>query len=162
MVSDEPKSAADGGQLTLLAIKEFAEELASRCLADAVETGQSFGRKEVNDPLWGTVSLTPSEVALLDTPLIQRLRYVRQLGVAQWTYPGAIHTRLSHTLGALHQVQTLASAINVAAAEAGEPLLIAPMQIRILRLAALLHDIGHCAFSHVTEKALAEVTCGFR
>jgi len=152
---------SETGQLSLATIRAFSEEFAGLHLDDYRENlakqGGTFSRKELNDSLWGTISLTPSEVALLDTPLIQRLGYIRQLGVAHWTYRGAVHTRIAHTLGAVHQVQTLVSAINVAAIDENEPALIGVKQVRVLRLAALLHDIGHGAFSHVSEKAIAQV-----
>src|SRR5262245_40177593 len=66
--------------------------------------------KEVNDPVWKTLTIYPLEVVLLDSPLFQRLRRVRQLGVAHLVYPGAIHTRFEHTLGIVHQVQRVISA----------------------------------------------------
>jgi HD superfamily phosphohydrolase len=140
-------------------LKLFAETFASQHLTPfALEIERSdrqFRRKEINDPLWGTISLNPVEVALLDTPLLQRLRYIRQLGVVHWIYPGAGHTRFEHTIGALHQAQTLASAINALALQEGSNPLIEQSQLQILRVSALLHDCGHGAFSHVCEQALA-------
>lgn len=110
-------SPADDFSLTT--VRKLAEEFAARHLDDYVakiRDGQKkFSRKEVNDSLWGTITLAPSEVALLDSPLLQRLRYVRQLGVVHWVYPGATHTRFEHTLGVVHQVQHLVSAVNAIA-----------------------------------------------
>src|SRR5260221_11409329 len=63
--------------------------------------------KEVNDPVWQTISFSPFEVIFIDSPLVQRLRQIRQLGVVHWVYPGATHTRFEHSLGAVHQVQNL-------------------------------------------------------
>lgn len=138
-------------------IKAFAEELANELLADytgylANPEGPISSSKEVNDPIWGTIKLQPAEVAILDSPLLQRLRFIRQLGVVHWTYPGAIHTRFEHSLGVLHQVQQLITSIN-GAAEAGQPV-IDDKYSSILRLSALLHDVGHGVFSHVSEHAL--------
>lgn len=156
------KANADHTPLTLAALRNFANEFAAKNLNDSAQAARSsphgFSRKEINDALWGTISLTPSEVALLDTPLLQRLRYVKQLGVVHWTYPGAVHTRFEHTIGALHQVQNLVSAINAIAVESNETALIGSKQLRTLRLSALLHDIGHGAFSHVCEQALSVTT----
>ena len=88
----------------------------------------------VRDPLWNNIRLEPEALAIIDTPAFQRLRYVRQLGHAFLVYPGATHTRFEHALGTYH----LAGRIT---------------QDREVRLAALLHDIGHYPFSHALEEA---------
>lgn len=144
--------------LTLDEFREFSEQFAAdhldaytRALA---ERGHPPGRKEINDPQWGTISLSGAEVAVLDSPLLQRLRLIRQLGVVHWVYPGAIHTRFEHTLGVLRQVQYLASAIDSLGAQQGLRDLVPQSKINLLRLAALLHDVGHAAFSHVSEHAI--------
>lgn len=138
-------------------IKTFAEELAGELLINytcylASPDGPISLAKEVNDPIWGTIKLQPAEVAILDSPLLQRLRFIRQLGVVHWTYPGAIHTRFEHSLGVLHQVQQLITSIN-GVAEGGQNV-IDDKYSSILRLSALLHDVGHGVFSHVSEHAL--------
>ena len=56
----------------------------------------------VRDPLWNNIRLEPEALAVVDTPAVQRLRYVRQLGHAFLVYPGATHTRFEHMLGAYH------------------------------------------------------------
>src|SRR5580658_7570145 len=63
--------------------------------------------KVINDAVWGSIRLESWEVAILDTPLLQRLRFLRQLGVVHWVYPSAGHTRLEHSLGVLHQMESL-------------------------------------------------------
>jgi HD superfamily phosphohydrolase len=88
----------------------------------------------VRDPLWNNIRLEPEALAVIDTPAFQRLRYVRQLGHAFLVYPGATHTRFEHALGTYH----LAGRVT---------------QDRDIRLAALLHDIGHYPFSHALEEA---------
>jgi HD superfamily phosphohydrolase len=140
----------------------FAERFAAAHLDDYVEQLQRSQRtpqpKEVNDALWGTISLTSAEVALLDSPLLQRLRYIRQLGVVHWVYPGAIHTRFEHSLGVLFQVRHITSALNnLVAARQDQPSLIDANYSQLLRLCALLHDIGHAAFSHVSEMGMEAV-----
>lgn len=155
-------SSAEGmSAFCLKDVENLAFEFARKHLCsytDAIRnSGRTFARKEINDALWGTIGLTPIEVALLDSPLLQRLRYVRQLGVIHWIYPGAVHTRFEHTLGVLHQVHHLTSALNsiaLTAADSPGGVLIDSSYVQLLRLCALLHDIGHAAFSHVSEMAI--------
>lgn len=101
----------------------------------------------VRDPLWNNIRLDAEALAVLDTPAFQRLRYVRQLGHAFLVYPGATHTRFEHALGAYHVARRAIAQL----AEAGA----APdaATARTLRLAALLHDVGHYPFSHALEEA---------
>lgn len=113
-----------------------------------------LGSKQIHDPIWGTISLRPLEVALVDSPLLQRLRHLKQLGVAHWVYPGADHSRFEHTLGVLHQTQQLVSAINRAGVTKYNQQIISEDDVQMLRVAALMHDIGHPVLSHVSEYAL--------
>ena len=113
-----------------------------------------LGAKQIHDPLWGTISLRPLEVAIVDSPLLQRLRHLRQLGVAHWVYPSAGHSRFEHSLGVLFQTQQLVSAINRSAEAKYSQLAITSDDIQMLRVAALMHDVGHPVLSHVSEYAL--------
>jgi hypothetical protein len=74
----------------LIEIKALAEEYATDQLAPYIEHVKkpyvSFGAKEINDALWGTIRLSPLEAAILDSPFLQRLRSIRQLGVVHWVY----------------------------------------------------------------------------
>jgi HD superfamily phosphohydrolase len=103
----------------------------------------------IRDPLWDNIRLDPAALAVLDTPPVQRMRYIRQLGHAFLVYPGATHTRFEHALGAYHLTcRALASL-----ADRGELDGIAEEDRLAVRLAALLHDIGHYPFSHALEEA---------
>jgi HD superfamily phosphohydrolase len=102
----------------------------------------------VRDPLWNNIRLDPEALAVVDTPAVQRLRYVRQLGHAFLVYPGATHNRFEHALGAYH----LARRALVQLEEAGDASPDPAERVR-LKLAALLHDIGHYPFSHALEEA---------
>ncbi len=123
-------------------LRPYLERLAE------VEDASRTTPKEFNDGVWSTVSLRPLEVVFLDSPLIQRLRHIRQLGVVHLVYPSATHTRIDHTIGTVHQVTRLVSALNER-----EEVVDLPTR-NLLRLAALCHDIGHGAMSHVSENAM--------
>jgi HD superfamily phosphohydrolase len=102
----------------------------------------------VRDPLWNNISLDPLAHRLVDSRAFQRLRYVRQLGLAYLVYPGATHTRFEHALGAWHLAgRTLALLEQRGAGwEALAP------DARITAVAALLHDVGHYPYSHALEE----------
>ena len=118
---------------------------------------RQFRPKQVNDPIWGTIELTPWEVALLDTPLLQRMRGVRQLGLAQLVFPGASHDRLEHVLGVVGAVEQCVQSLSRQIDRWNRENQASPLpQIKnddryALRMAALLHDIGHGPFSHAVE-----------
>jgi uncharacterized protein len=103
----------------------------------------------VRDPLWDNIQLDPATVAILDTPPVQRLRYVRQLGHAFLVYPGATHSRLEHALGTYH----LAGRALTVLSQRGELGQVSEAARCAFRLAALLHDIGHYPYSHALEEA---------
>ena len=103
--------------------------------------------KRIYDELYGYIALTPDEVHVLDTPAVQRLRRIRQLSLADYVYPGATHSRLSHSLGVMHLAGRLAARL------AGSGWL--PRDdVGLLRLAGLLHDIGHLPLSHCLEQLI--------
>ena len=102
----------------------------------------------IRDPLWKNIRVDPLALRLVDTPAFQRLRYVRQLGLAYLVYPGASHSRFEHALGAYHLAQRALALF----AERGMEREISPDACRIVRCAALLHDIGHYPFSHALEE----------
>lgn len=106
--------------------------------------------KVINDALWGSIRLNTWEVALLDSFLLQRLRYLRQLGIAHWIYPAAGHSRLEHSLGVLHQMEALLDGLERGSGLAGERV-VNDVTSKLLRIAALVHDCGHALMSHVTE-----------
>ena len=101
----------------------------------------------VRDPLWNNIHLDREALAVVDTPAVQRLRYVRQLGHAFLVYPGATHTRFEHALGTYHLARRALTQLAESGARIG------PADAQLIRLAALLHDIGHYPFSHALEEA---------
>ena len=103
----------------------------------------------IRDPLWDNITLDPAALGLLDTPAVQRLRYVRQLGHAFLVYPGATHSRFEHALGAYHLTRRALGALQAR----GELSSVTPADRLAVTFAALLHDIGHYPFSHALEEA---------
>jgi HD superfamily phosphohydrolase len=112
--------------------------------------------KVFNDPVWGSIRLYSWEVALLDSLWLQRLRYLKQLGVVHWVFPGAGHSRFEHTLGVVHQMQAMLDGLERNSGLAGERV-VDDATVKLLRLAALVHDSGHCVMSHVSEPILKEL-----
>jgi len=102
----------------------------------------------LRDPIWNNIRVDELTLQLVDTDVFQRLRYVRQLGLAFLVYPGATHSRFEHALGAYHLARTtlalLAERNGLGGADAEEQ--------AIIRAAALLHDVGHYPFSHALEE----------
>jgi len=96
--------------------------------------------KTVRDPIHGAIELTPEEERLIDSPLFQRLRSIRCLGLAYNVYPGATHTRFAHSLGVMHLATRIARHLSLSERES-----------RMVRIAGLLHDIGHGPVSHHFE-----------
>ena len=100
------------------------------------------------DPLWNNIRVDPVALQLIDTRPFQRLRYVRQLGLAYLVYPGASHSRFEHALGAYHLARRTLSLFAERELAAG----IDADERRLTRYAALLHDVGHYPFSHALEE----------
>lgn len=107
----------------------------------------------IRDPLWNTIVLDDVARRLIDTPVFQRLRYVRQLGLAHLVYPGATHTRFEHALGAYHLARRTIAVLDERRELDGA---IAPDERGVVTAAALLHDIGHHPFSHALEEIGAQ------
>ena len=104
--------------------------------------------KVIRDPLWNNIRLDPLALTLVDTPALQRLRYVRQLGYAFLVYPGATHTRFEHALGAHHVARRTIALL----AERGELSHVDRIEQDLTAAAMLLHDVGHYPFSHALEE----------
>lgn len=100
----------------------------------------------------GDVYLTHEELALLDTAAMQRLRGIKQLGAAHLVYPGAVHTRFDHSIGTLHCTQRMIDAINLNfELDPRGCLQVSEEEARIVRMAALLHDVTHMPYGHNIE-----------
>ena len=108
---------------------------------------------EMRDPIHGFIKVSRKERDLIDTKVFQRLRRIRQLAMTFLVYPGALHTRFDHSIGVMHIAGRICNKL-----QESEPNRIDAKDITLVRLAALLHDIGHGPFSHVSEHLLDEST----
>jgi len=102
---------------------------------------------DIIDPIHDFVRVNSNELKIIDTPIFQRLRRIRQLSGAHLIYPGAQHTRFEHSLGVMHIASMAGHALN-------EKGIVSSDNIQDLRFAGLLHDIGHGPFSHIFEELL--------
>lgn len=100
----------------------------------------------IYEPLFGSVPITQWEMSLTSLGLVHRLRYIRQLGAAYLVFSGANHTRFEHTIGTLHLGGKLASKL--------EGTTKIEKNIALIRIACLMHDVGHGPFSHISEELL--------
>lgn len=104
--------------------------------------------KVIRDPLWNNIRVESLALQLIDTPAFQRLRYVRQLGLAFLVYPGASHSRFEHALGTYSLARRALGLLD----ERGDLKGLDDNLCADVRIAALLHDIGHYPFSHALEE----------
>lgn len=108
-------------------------------------------KKIINDPVYGFINIPfPLVFDLISHPYFQRLRYIKQLGMTHLVYPGALHTRFHHALGAMH---LMSLAIEVLRGKGHE---VTEEEEKAATIAILLHDIGHGPFSHALEHTLVK------
>lgn len=105
-----------------------------------------FRHISIRDPLYGFIDLSKIETQIIDTAVFRRLHNIKQLSHAYLVYPTAIHTRFEHSLGVLYLADLVAKQLDFEKDER-----------EIIRLSALLHDLGHGPFSHLFEEVLSEV-----
>jgi len=104
---------------------------------------------EIRDPVHGYIKVTEVERDLIDSPFVQRLRRIHQLAGSYLVFPGAVHTRFEHVIGTMHLAGEVAESLALGSDLATD-------QVQEIRIAALLHDIGHGPFSHMYEEVLSE------
>ena len=115
--------------------------------------------QEVRDAIYGFVYLSEAEWSIVNTPPFQRLRDVKQLAMGHMVYPGAVHTRFEHSIGCVHQADRIIRRLRQNSREIMEGEFVITdgnfeRARQLLRLSALLHDVGHPPFSHSGEDLL--------
>jgi HD superfamily phosphohydrolase len=105
---------------------------------------------EIKDPVLGYVYITEQEKKVIDSFPVQRLRRLRQLAGSEYVYPGANHTRFEHSVGVMHLASKVIENSNLSK-------LVTEEEAEMVKIAALLHDIGHGPFSHIFENLLVEI-----
>lgn len=99
----------------------------------------------IRDPVHKDIFLDDIERKIMDTKEMQRLRYIKQLGTAHYVYPGAVHTRFSHSLGTFHLTKSIINILKIK----GFSLL--DDEFSKIKIAALIHDVGHICYGHTLE-----------
>ncbi|HAI84274.1 MAG TPA: phosphohydrolase, partial [Chitinophagaceae bacterium] len=112
-------------------------------------TNTSTRRKIINDPVYGFITIQhPLIFSIIEHPYYQRLRRIQQMALAHLVYPGAVHTRLHHSLGAYHLMCNALTELK------SKGVTITPEEEVATQAAILMHDIGHGPFSHALEHRL--------
>jgi uncharacterized protein len=108
-------------------------------------------KKIINDPVYGFIHIQSELIFdIISHPYFQRLRHIRQLGLSDYVYPGAMHTRFQHALGAMHLMGRVLENLRFKGVE------ISAEEFEASQLAILLHDLGHGPFSHALEDSLLQ------
>ncbi|HZW53048.1 MAG TPA: HD domain-containing protein, partial [Candidatus Elarobacter sp.] len=121
---------------------------------DAPRDNHAQRAKRIYDPIHRFIELDAGEVVLLGLPAVQRLRRLRQLGLAYLAYPSAEHSRFSHALGALAIGTRAFDALRLHSPETFDSERDFGAKRKLLRASLLLHDLGHGPFSHASETVL--------
>lgn len=112
--------------------------------------------KLFNDPIYGFIQFPyPILYKIIDHPYVQRLRRISQMGLSHYVYPGAVHTRFHHTLGALHLMTKAIETLRIKGVEIND------LEAQGASIAILMHDIGHGPFSHALEHEIIGVSHEF-
>lgn len=143
----------------LASIRKEVEDYSEIVLKDYIEKCKDYqlmnslhylNSKIFFDSIWGTIELNEGEILLIDSPIIQRLRKIKQLGLVDLLFSSANHSRFSHMLGVLFASNLMAIQIS---RELEKNRVVTPKKVfQIIRLSAIFHDCGHLFCSHATER----------
>lgn len=130
-------------------VEAFANQKLEAYVSSLQEKDLQKGSKEIFDAVWGNVEFSNGEIYILDSPLLQRLRDIKHLGLSYFVYCGSDYSRFYHTIGVTYLADRMARAINRCQFGTGDK---EKQYFRIVaRLAAIFHDVGHMFLSHVSE-----------
>ena len=136
-------------------IEQFCESVMSDYLNECdnnhkKSSGSVSCTKNFYDSVWGTIEINEGEILILDSPILQRLRCIKQLGLADLLYSSANHSRFSHTLGVIQTADTMEEQIEK---ELKKKKVMSDADIKqLIRLSAIFHDSGHMFCSHASER----------
>lgn len=133
-------------------IYKYTNILLTPYLDKITELSSDLQGKEIFDNVWGPVGLNAGEVFIVDSPILQRLRKIKQLGLASYVYCGADYSRFAHTIGVFKLSGDMAKFIGQQMEDRDDN----DYFIQVVRLAALFHDVGHMYYSHVSERYFVE------
>lgn len=130
-----------------LKLKEYIDKTRFYCSGHSLSPSNT---KNFYDSVWGTIEINEGEIFILNSPILQRLRNIKQLGLADMLYSSANHTRFSHTLGVLQTASSMWKQIERELQKKGVSI---DNDIeQTIRLAAIFHDCGHMFCSHASER----------
>jgi HD superfamily phosphohydrolase len=129
-------------------LKKDINAFCAQLLPSIDEVSVHKNGKIIHDTTWKTNFFAPYEVSIINTPLFQRLRSINQMGFVDYVYPSARHSRFEHSLGVTVLASKMVDAVRRDVKVKG---LIDDKDQISIRLSALLHDVGHCLFSHTSE-----------
>lgn len=128
-------------------VEEFVKEQLANYTAGNIEG------KTIHDSVWGSIEYSEWEMQVIDSPLMQRLRDIHQVGLAMLTYPAARHSRFEHSLGVAAAAKKMCERIDANSTGFKIDAVIRDCVV----LAAILHDVGHCFYSHLSESIYGEL-----
>jgi uncharacterized protein len=118
------------------------------------DTIKTPAKKEFRDAIHGFIPVYEQELQIIDSPIFQRLRGIKQLSFAYMVYHGAEHSRFGHALGAMHTVDKALQKIEKNSEVYDISIDLEEEDFKLARFAALLHDVGHLPFSHALDKTI--------
>lgn len=110
----------------------------------------------LNDPIWGEIPVTEIEWDIINTSIFRRLQHIKQMGMAYLSFPTANHRRLEHCIGTMHVANFLFEILTDLIEQEKLDIKLNAQHLQTVRLAALLHDIGHPPYSHAFEEAISK------